>query len=84
MIPQISTWARGPMAATAHEARRNPRKSPDRVHICRDCNKTRNMPYLSGSSPDHISSSPQFIRGNESYSVIQQKLDVGILLLKRA
>jgi hypothetical protein len=36
----------GLMAAMAHEVGRNPRQSPDRVRICRDYNRIKNLPYL--------------------------------------
>jgi hypothetical protein len=46
------------MAVTAHEAGRNPKKSPDRVHIYTDYNRIKNPRYLLDVSPDYISSIP--------------------------
>jgi hypothetical protein len=33
----------GLIVAMAHEAERNPKKSPDRLRICRDCNRIENL-----------------------------------------
>jgi hypothetical protein len=40
------TRVKGPIVVTAHEAGRNTRQSPNRICVCGDYNKVRNLPYL--------------------------------------
>jgi hypothetical protein len=42
MIPQISAYARGPLAAMAHEAGHDSSKSTDRVRVSVSCIRVRN------------------------------------------
>jgi hypothetical protein len=46
MIPQISTWPGGPLAAMGHVAGCGPSKSLNQVRICVSCNRVENMPCL--------------------------------------
>jgi hypothetical protein len=59
------TRTRDTIVVVAHKAGRNPRQSPNQVHVCGECNKVENLSCLLDGSLNYISSNPQLIRGNQ-------------------
>jgi hypothetical protein len=83
-VPQIFTWARGPAAASAHNAGCGPIKSPDWVRACRDCNINWKPYRTSKVVLQTIKVAARNHLGQPILIIIQQILDEGLLLHERA